>query len=374
VGVTSRLYYNDSFLKTFRANVTDTAEDGRVAYLDQTAFYPTSGGQLFDLGTLNGIAVVDVADEEHRIAHRLASPIEPGLVEGVIDWTRRFDHMQQHTGQHLLSAVIGDHFGWETVSVHLGRESATADFAVGSIPADVLEKVERIANEEIVANRPVRVSYEDAARAQGLRKPPARAGEIRIVEIEGLDRMACGGTHVRATGEVGSLLILGTEKIRQATRVEFLCGFRVLDHTHRETAARKALEADLRAQLAAMDKERRRLALELAGVEGRERYAASAPRSDGRRVWIEQRGSIDEAARAAAMAFVKPGQALCAFLAGDSLLVACSPDSGWDANSLIRSIAIRGGGSPVMAQGSVADSATARAAIETLLHDRGDGN
>src|SRR5215472_6350032 len=131
--MTERLYYTDSYLRSFTAQIVDLAGDGRTAYLDRTAFYPTSGGQPFDLGSVAGAAVIDVIDEGERVAHRLASPVEPGAAACEVDWTRRFDHMQQHTGQHLLSAVLEESFGLKTVSFHLGGESSSIDVEGGAI-------------------------------------------------------------------------------------------------------------------------------------------------------------------------------------------------------------------------------------------------
>jgi alanyl-tRNA synthetase len=224
--VTDRLYYQDAYLTEFDAAVLDRAEGGRRVYLDRTAFYPTSGGQPFDTGALGEADVVDVVDEGDRIAHLLAAPIAADRVRGRVDWTRRFDHMQQHTGQHLLSAVIAERFGHETVSVHFGRESSTLSLATGALTAERVAEAERFANRAVTENRQVKVTFEDAAAAAGLRKAPDRQGTLRIVTIDGLDRSACGGTHVRATGEIGAILIRKVERVKQLVRLEFLCGER----------------------------------------------------------------------------------------------------------------------------------------------------
>src|SRR5581483_3330836 len=225
---TERLYYQDSYLSAFTAQVIDSARDPATVYLNRTAFYPTSGGQPFDTGAIAGVPVLDVVDEDERIAHRLASPLPSGPVECVIDWGRRFDHMQQHTGQHLLSAVLEEQFGLHTVSFHLSSESATIDLEGGAAENRTMEEAERRANEIICENRPVRIEFQHAAEVQGLRKASDREGTLRIISIEGLDRSACGGTHVRATGEIGAILIRKLEKVRQSTRVEFLCGGRAI--------------------------------------------------------------------------------------------------------------------------------------------------
>ena len=201
--MTERLYYTDAYLTTFPADVVDRAEDGTVVYLDRTAFYPTSGGQPHDTGRLGSSRVVDVVDEGDRIAHRLDGPVQPGPVEGAVDWARRFDHMQQHTGQHVLSAVLADLTGQATISVHFGREISTLDLDTPDLPPAQVVEAELRANRIVTENRPVEVSFEDAASAEGLRKASDREGTLRIVTIRDLDRSACGGTHVRASGEIG---------------------------------------------------------------------------------------------------------------------------------------------------------------------------
>ena len=152
--MTERLYYHDSYLRQFDARAVESGGGGSTVYLDRTAFYPTSGGQPFDLGSIGGIAVREVVDEGDRIAHVLASPLAAGPVECIIDWTRRFDHMQQHTGQHLLSAVFEELFHLRTVSFHLGAESATIDIEGGSVDARTILETERSAIQVVFKNRP----------------------------------------------------------------------------------------------------------------------------------------------------------------------------------------------------------------------------
>src|SRR5829696_5605904 len=224
--MTQRLYHTDSYLRQFEASVVDRTEDSNRIYLDCTAFYPTSGGQPFDRGLVNGVEVIDVIDEGDRVAHLLATPLSDHRVVGRVDWGRRFDHMQQHSGQHLLSAVLADQLGQLTTSVHFGRESSTLDLATANLRSEQVQRAEERANEIIVENRPVEVTFEDADLATGLRKAPDRKGELRIVTIQDLDRSACGGTHVRSTAEIGCVLIRKLERVRQGTRLEFLCGLR----------------------------------------------------------------------------------------------------------------------------------------------------
>ena len=219
--MTERLYYADSWLTEFDAAVVGAAEDGRRVYLDRTAFYPTSGGQPFDTGELGGAAVVDVVDEGTRIAHVLDSPLAArGRVHGSVDWDRRFDHMQQHTGQHVLSAVFEDLFGHATVSVHFGADYSTLDLDVAAVDAAKIAEAEAHANEIVLADRPVGVFFAEAGAVSGLRKPPPDRGLLRIVEISGIDRSACGGTHVRSTAQIGPILLGKLDRVRQNARIE----------------------------------------------------------------------------------------------------------------------------------------------------------
>src|SRR3712207_4801274 len=185
--MTTRLYYTDSYLTSFDARITDRADGGRRIYLDRTAFYPTSGGQPFDRGTLAGVAVADVIDEGERIAHVLAEPLpEMGDdVSGAVDWARRFDHMQQHTGQHMLSAVLAELLGRQTVSVHFGANASSLDLDSEAISRDEVVAAERRANELVVENRPVTATFEEAGLVRGLRKASEREGTLRVVSIDG---------------------------------------------------------------------------------------------------------------------------------------------------------------------------------------------
>src|SRR5580698_8532733 len=160
--MTQRLYYDDGYLREFQAKVLETTDNGTRVYLDRTAFYPTSGGQPFDLGTLGGAAVRDVIDEEDRIAHVLDAPVAVGDVDARVDWERRFDHMQQHTGQHLLSAVLIELFDIPTVSFHMGAVSSTIEVAAPQVDPARLERAEERCAELVAEARPVTVSYEDS--------------------------------------------------------------------------------------------------------------------------------------------------------------------------------------------------------------------
>ena len=250
--MTERLYYSDSFLKSFSSRISDIRElsrtDGQSVWqvaLDRTAFYPTSGGQPHDLGVLTATArsgavleipVVGVEEDEHgEVWHHTLKPLLAGTeVRGEIDWTRRLDHIQQHSGQHLLSAVFARELHAPTVSFHLGEASSTIDIAVESLAHHSLERVEHIANELIAEDRAVTMRTVDRGEADSLlaagtlRKLPEREGTIRLIEIADYDLNACGGTHVRGTGQIGGLLVRGVERVRQGMRIEFVCGLRAV--------------------------------------------------------------------------------------------------------------------------------------------------
>ena len=252
--MTERLYYNDSFLYEFRASVLDAKElkrDGNQTVwtlkLDRTAFYPSSGGQPFDTGLLKTesksgvplqVAVDDVfEDEAGDLWHRVNKVVPPGAeVQGTIDVERRRDHMQQHTGQHLLSAAFVRLFDAKTVSFHLGEEISTIDLEISKLSRDDLLRAERLSNEIITEDRPVAIRYATRERAQelGVRKLPEREGEIRLIDIQDFDLNACGGTHARSTGQIGGLMLRRTEKVKQGVRVEFVCGLRAVAAARRD--------------------------------------------------------------------------------------------------------------------------------------------
>jgi alanyl-tRNA synthetase len=366
--VTQRLYYTDSYLREFRANVMERTAGGCRIYLDRTAFYPSSGGQPNDTGTIAGVPVLEVEDEGERIAHVTAAPVDSGEVDGRIDWPRRFDHMQQHSGQHLLSAVFVERFGLATVSFHLGQESSTIDLDTPRLePAAVLE-AERRANEAVFEDRPLAVSFEDAPR--DLRKPSERAGTLRIVSIEGLDRSACGGTHVRRTGEIGPILIRKLDKIRNTVRVEFLCGGRAVRRARADFEALSLAQAAQVEAAKAAGKLRHKLEAQLAEYQGRELYAATAADAGGVRRVVRRLASgnlEDVCAMAQSFTAQSKGVFLVLLEQPPSVLLAVSEDAGLDAGQLIKSALAqtggRGGGTARLAQGSVPN----REALDAVL-------
>jgi alanyl-tRNA synthetase len=245
--VTERLYYTDPYLTEFGARVLRVEDlDGRtVAVLDRTAFYPASGGQPFDTGTLGGARVVDVVDgDDGTIRHVIEGVLAAGPIKARIDWTRRFDHMQQHTGQHVLSAAFDKLAQARTESFHLGSSASTIDLGREVSPA-IIDRVEDEANRIVWEDRPVHIRFADAAEAAALplRKESGRTGTLRLIDVDGYDLSACGGTHVARTGAIGVVAVTGWEKFRGGTRVEFVCGGRAL-RSHR--AMRDAVTGSVR--------------------------------------------------------------------------------------------------------------------------------
>ena len=393
-----RLYYSDSFLSSFAAAVDSFRElpeqNGQAICqisLDRTAFYPTSGGQPFDTGVLSvtspsGAAVeipVEQEDESGTVWHFIQRRVAEGAqVEGRINWQRRFDHMQQHTGQHLLSAVFQRELHAPTVSFHLGESSSTVDLASSSVAQHSLERIERIANEIIGEDRPVTVSYATRAEAEAmlasgeLRKLPDREGTIRVIDIADLDRNACGGTHVRATGQIGGLLIRSIERVSRGVRIEFVCGLRAVRAARADatiltetsgllstgTPELPGLVRQILTESKAGSKERQKLREELASYQAAE-IVGKAPVEDGLRLIVRSWTDRDRdfvkllASRTAAAT----PSTVALFCAEDAdpvrVYLARSSDLKFNSGHILKealaSLGLRGGGSPDLAQGEV---------------------
>ncbi|URT71139.1 alanyl-tRNA editing protein [Cytobacillus firmus] len=230
-----KLYYENPYIKTFETELVYQAADDKervYAVLKETAFYPTGGGQPHDEGTLNGIKVVDVEEAEGEIRHYLERDLEPSNtgISGKIDWNRRFDHMQQHAGQHILSAAFEELYGYKTVSFHLGKEILTIDLEISELPVGHAEEAERLANAIILENRPIEARWVSAEEASQfpLRKPLSVSEDIRLVIIPKFDYNGCGGTHPTSTGQVAGVKILDWERQKKKIRVQFICGSRIL--------------------------------------------------------------------------------------------------------------------------------------------------
>src|SRR6185503_4706921 len=231
--MTQRIYYTEPYRRSFDGKVLAATASGDRLHvtLDQTTFYPTSGGQPYDTGTLGGAAVTEVVDrEDGTIAHVVSGALKAGeVVSGEIDWARRFDHMQQHTGQHVLSAAFDRLFGVRTESFHMGQLSSTIDLA-REVSESEIAKAEDDANRVVWEDRAVTIRFSTAeeAAAMGMRKESARTGTLRLIDVQDYDLSACGGTHVDRTGAIGLIAIGSWEKFKGGSRVEFLCGGRAL--------------------------------------------------------------------------------------------------------------------------------------------------
>ena len=382
---TERLYYDDAFLREFDATVRacEPAGDRWHVRLDRTVFYPTSGGQPFDTGRLNDLAVVDVSDEHgEEIVHVVEQPVVSAEVHGAIDWPRRFDHMQQHTAQHMLSAAFIELFGFQTVSFHLGCDISTIDLAAPSVVARHLEEAEKRVNEIIFDDREITVRYGTAEELaqEGIRKKVAREGTLRVIDIEGFDRQPCGGTHLSRTGQAGMLLIRKCERQKQNWRVEFAAGFRALAAARADLAAlRGAAEqigcgmAELPQMVGKMREERRasqreakKLTERLAELEAAELLASKAERSaNGTRsvvIAVFEDAAASYLAMLAAKLVANPGvRIVLASRGAMAIVLAQSAGIEGDMGALLRELLAKvggkGGGSKVFAQGSVGDAA-----------------
>jgi alanyl-tRNA synthetase len=381
--LTRRLYYEDSKQDRFEAVVVSARADGDATsvVLDATAFYPGGGGQPADRGRLGDRTVLDVGQDGDLVWHRLDGVLAEGArVEGRLDWERRFDHMQQHTGQHILSQAFIEVAEAETRSFHLGEAIVTIDVAHPGPEPDLLRRVEDLANRIVWEDRPVltRVVPPERAREFPLRKTPDVVGDVRIVEVEGFDWSACAGTHVARSGQVGMIAIVGTERYKGGTRVAFVCGGRALRRLREASQVLRGLcleftsgEADLPRAVARLREERSRLEgrmkplLAEALAREAESLLAEAERGAGAPVvarWFPDRDPSETAALAAQIT-ARGGVALLAARAagGEDSGMARAHFSapkgtisvGAILADLCRAYGAKGGGRPEAAQGAI---------------------
>jgi len=383
---TTRLYYEDAYLTEFEAEVVEARQlEGKPAVvLDRTAFYPESGGQPWDTGTLGGAAVVEVLDLDGTILHVLDREIEGGRIRGHIDWPARYDRMQQHTGQHVLSQAFWEVLKGETRSFHLGPEVSTLEIGLASASDADLDRVEDRANAVVWEDREVKTYFvpEERIGEVPLRRPPKKSGLLRVVEVDGFDYSACGGTHVRRTGEIGIIRIGPAEKIRGNLRFEFLCGGRALrDYREKDRSTRKmagafsCAAAGVAAQVEklgiehkALKKRARKLEERLAAFEAGE-VVRSAP---GRIIAAVLEDRTPDEARFLALNIIKSGEFAVAYGApGEGqghLIVARSESIRADLRQLVPVVAavlpVKGGGGPSLVELVTPETARLRDAVD----------
>ncbi len=394
---TRRLYYDDAFETEFTARVI-SCEPALIpsfpvaqapaweVVLDRTAFYPASGGQPHDLGKLGEANVVDVRDAEDGIVHIIDQPVKLGEVKGCINWPRRFDHMQQHTGQHLLSAMFQERFGLSTVSFHLGSEICTIDLRGPEPAEEILEGAERAANQVVFEDRPVNVRYgtADPLSQLGVRKEVERDGILRAIEIESADLQPCGGTHVKRTGQIGLVLVRRCTKVRQNWRVEFACGrrserfarydFQVLRQTAEKlSCAPEDLVSTASRLLAERDanfKNFHAVTQRLAETEATLAFETTPLGANGFRVVSRVfEGVPADYLGFFATAFAKSEKAVALLAAaeGGNLLFAQHPSAGKDMSALLRQVLEKvggkGGGTQDFARGRLIERSQAEKAV-----------
>jgi alanyl-tRNA synthetase len=401
---TLRRYYDDSYTTCFRARVVELlVVDGKPAVvLDHTYFYPTGGGQPHDKGSMtSGIGqVVQVIDVQTRgadkaVIHILSEQIDGKSVECEIDWARRFDLMQQHTGQHILSQAFIQYCDASTVGFHLGSEAVTIDLDTADLSAAQLENTELLANEVVTRNVAITTRIISPDEAEGIRMrrvPDALATDgLRVVEIGGFDTTACGGTHVAHTGEIGMIKLLATEKYKGGTRVTFVCGERALREMRARTALLNALAADLSCAIpdipniitklrdgnASAEKTVKSLRERLIEFEGAELIAQAEKRGDVRLVLQVEADGDPAAMRVLAARIVRePGMVAMLGVAGEKVQIVCarSADVDLDMNALLKAAVAplggKGGGQPAQAQGGA--GAASREIVLAALHNAAD--
>jgi alanyl-tRNA synthetase len=404
--MTDRIYYHDSFLYDFDAKVLDVTETPRPALiLDRTAFYPTSGGQIHDTGWImpadasnsdHKFRVTETADaEDGHVVHYLEAPVKdltPGTqIRGQIDATRRRDHMQQHSGQHVLSAAFVRLFNIPTISFHMADDYCSIDLETATLTKDQIESAERLANEIILENRAVDIRFvtRDEATQLGLRKlPPAERDELRLIDIRDFDLTACGGTHVNQTGQIGCILLRKIEKVRQGWRVEFVAGQRAVATARRdfitisESGAlfsahiydvpqqiRKSLD-----EIKSLRRQREEAQEELAAAQATT-LLAETPETDGRKLIVRTFADRELAfIKLLAQKLTRLSPNSVALLATTSpqvsLVFAQSSGQPFDMGSLMKETMAkldgRGGGSKDMAQGGVPSADGVEAALNEV--------
>ncbi len=369
---TRRLYFEDPYRVEFEARVLARRDlpEGQALILDQTCFYPEGGGQPADKGSLSGVEVTHVFEQDDEILHLMASPVADEAVTGRIDWDTRFDHMQQHSGQHVLSQCFHKLLNGKTVSFHLGEKISTLEIALASITDADIARIEDCANRAVFQNREIEtyfVERDEIARVP-LRKPPQKSGRIRVVEVAGFDYTACGGTHPRRTGEIGCIKLLKQERIRNHVRFEFVSGGRALRDYGRKQVVLSDLalkfssgEADLPLAVDKLMTEHKELKRELRKLEERilQHEAREMVRNSAAPVIVKlfEEGSPQELRQLALAVIRSPGRVtLFGLRTGERahLIMARSEDLEVDLRDLIPMVSplldAKGGGRPSLVE------------------------
>ncbi len=376
--MTEKLYYVNQYETESSAVVLDyrQVEGGWRVVLDRTVFYPTGGGQPCDRGTISGVPVLDVFEEGDEIVHLCAAPLRPEVeVTLQVDWARRFDLMQQHSGEHIVSGLVHSRFGYDNVGFHMGADVITIDFS-GELTPEQLREIEHAANEVIWRNVPITAFYPDADALAQLpyRSKKALTGAVRLVQIEGVDLCACCGTHVAHTGELGLIKLLSCVRFHSGSRIELLCGGRALAYLNEISAQNRAVSAALSAKpmetAAAVQRlldEQAALKYRLTGLENELLAAKAAAVPAGTRtLLIEEPLSPDLLRRYAELLAKKCAGAIFAGSGESYRYVLFDPagDLRELAKRLNSSLNGRGGGKPGFVQGSVSAS---RSEIEAFF-------
>ena len=378
---TRRLYYEDAYIRRFEAEVISCEPKGKryEVVLDQTAFFPEGGGQAPDLGALGAARVLDVQERGDGIVHTCDRPLSPGeCVAGEIDWARRFRLMQQHSGEHLVSGLVHERYGWNNVGFHMGADCMTIDFS-GPIPPEDIPGIERAANEAVWADLPSEVLLPTAEELEQLhyRSKKALTGQVRLVRFPGTDLCACCGTHVARTGEIGLIKILSCIKFREGVRIEMMCGAQALDYLSAIHAQNHEMSTLLSAKPMQTAKAVRRVLAErddalyrlTAAENQRFEEIAEALGGAGDCTLFEPNLSPD-GVRKLAVAVMERCGGRCAVFSGDDEAgyKYALGQTGGDLRELVRqmnaSLSGRGGGKPFFAQGSVGAK---RAEIEAFF-------
>lgn len=367
---TEKLYYADPFLKAFTATVLDCqpGKNGFVVTLDRTAFYPEGGGQPADQGTLDGAAVTDVHEKNGVVLHNVHSAVEIGkTVTGVIDWARRFDHMQQHSGEHICSGLICGRCHCDNVGFHMGTDMVTIDFNA-DIPWEELLEIEAQANQYIYEDHPIDIQFHRGAELDAIdyRSKKPLEGDVRIVAFPGADCCACCGTHVLRSGQVGLVKFLSVQKFREGVRIELLCGKRALDYLARTWEQAKTIgqrlsvkPVDAAAAVERLENELSAAKLRCAQLE-ESVFAAIAQEQAGKGdVLLFQPPMKPDSVRKLADAAAKTCGGLAAVFAGEGIhyAYALGRADGQDISAQVKAMNAalhgRGGGRNGFAQGSV---------------------